>query len=782
MKNFHKRQRKSSGLNTSVSTYGKNNIRILETNTNWLNIRGDLGFKKNIFSDSDDSVCQSKDEFKSVGKLFPGKKHGLFSDSDKSCIITTSPVQPTKQKRVFAKRGREKKRTREQKNQRKPRKQSKIKEEIDNKLTSSTQKENVITKLLRNSVSMSPCYVDLSKDKHIIDKLTKGINGLEKSKILVSCVKEKAELEQLQAKPSSPTVKKSDKQSFPQSSSDLSSAKDEALDQIFKSSNSFSDNFKGFSVQVDCDDAINGLSCSMEQTPTSNKSSSHHWPLLNENFAKHVTKFRGRRRKNISFKITDGFSTYILSDAPAEANDWIASFHQSTVNARNETTFMSTSVINFFDKPSEISAFKKNNIIQSTPIVPRASNSNNTPAALHLSQSVIHHPSTPSFLPRQKLKSLVQEFASPLLTCSKSCRIFEETDVIPGKPLVEKSICNSRDQVLLECNQTEPVSFQTLYPSASSCTKLGEGVYGEVFRCLSSSVSRHIAVKVIPVEGSKEINGEKQKTFAQVLPEIINSCELSGLSKGVTNRTDAFISLFKVHCVIGQYPPHFLEAWDDYDAKRTSENDRPDVFDEDQLYIVFEFADGGIDIEHFQFRNATQAVTLVQQTVAGLAVAEEAYQFEHRDLHWGNILIRSDGSNETEYTCCGKTNQISTCGLRVHIIDFTLSRISKGGLCLYQDLSCDPDIFKGDASQDYQFEIYRMMRSEVDEDWSVFKPKTNVFWIYYLLDKCLNKIKYKNKRSKIHTQALSRLKNLHANVLQYKSCLHLLRENFFFKA
>ena len=316
-------------------------------------------------------------------------------------------------------------RTREQKTKRKPRKQSKIKEEIDNKFTSLTQKENVITKLLRNSVSMSPCYVDLSKDKHIIDKLTKGINGLEKSKISISDVKEKAELEQLQAKPSSPTVKKSDKQSFPQSSSDLSSAKDEVLDQIFKSSNSFSDNFKGFSVQVDCDDAINGLSCSMEQTPTSNKSSSHHWPLLNENFAKHVTKFRGRRRKNISFKITDGFSTYILSDAPAEANDLIASFHQSTVNAHNETTFMSTSVINFFDKPSEISAFKKNNIIQSTPIVPRASNSNNTPAALHLSQSVIRHPSTPSFLPCQKLKSLVQEFASPLLTCSKSCRIFE---------------------------------------------------------------------------------------------------------------------------------------------------------------------------------------------------------------------------------------------------------------------------------------------------------------------------------------------------------------------
>ena len=36
------------------------------------------------------------------------------------------------------------------------------------------------------------------------------------------------------------------------------------------------------------------------------------------------------------------------------------------------------------------------------------------------------------------------------------------------------------------------------------------------------------------------------------------------------------------------------------------------------------------------------------QTALTLAVAEEACQFEHRDLHWGNLLIRWDGEREGE--------------------------------------------------------------------------------------------------------------------------------------
>lgn len=52
-----------------------------------------------------------------------------------------------------------------------------------------------------------------------------------------------------------------------------------------------------------------------------------------------------------------------------------------------------------------------------------------------------------------------------------------------------------------------------------------------------------------------------------------------------------------------------LTAWDEYADEKTTENDRPDMFDDDQLYVVFVFDDGGTDLENFSFRNATQVLT-----------------------------------------------------------------------------------------------------------------------------------------------------------------------------
>ncbi len=53
-----------------------------------------------------------------------------------------------------------------------------------------------------------------------------------------------------------------------------------------------------------------------------------------------------------------------------------------------------------------------------------------------------------------------------------------------------------------------------------------------------------------------------------------------------------------------------------------------------QVYVVFAFADGGSDLEHFTVRDYAEAVSLLLQVTASLAVAEQACSFEHRDMHW----------------------------------------------------------------------------------------------------------------------------------------------------
>uniref|UniRef100_A0A1I8EUU0 Protein kinase domain-containing protein n=1 Tax=Wuchereria bancrofti TaxID=6293 RepID=A0A1I8EUU0_WUCBA len=61
----------------------------------------------------------------------------------------------------------------------------------------------------------------------------------------------------------------------------------------------------------------------------------------------------------------------------------------------------------------------------------------------------------------------------------------------------------------------------------SSPIKLGEGTFGEVFRV--SYKGEIVALKVIPVGGTKMINGDKQKSFRDISAELIVSKELSDL-------------------------------------------------------------------------------------------------------------------------------------------------------------------------------------------------------------------------------------------------------------
>lgn len=138
------------------------------------------------------------------------------------------------------------------------------------------------------------------------------------------------------------------------------------------------------------------------------------------------------------------------------------------------------------------------------------------------------------------------------------------------------------------------ISFSQL----PNCKKIGEGVYGEVFMYKPLD-DVPIVLKIIPIEGELLVNGESQKRFDEILSEIVISMELSALRNGKENVTDGFVNVKRVTCVKGAYPQHLLDEWEEYNdsSLKGSENDNPEIFDEDQLYIVFELCNAGLDLE-----------------------------------------------------------------------------------------------------------------------------------------------------------------------------------------
>uniref|UniRef100_A0A915NUM9 Protein kinase domain-containing protein n=2 Tax=Meloidogyne TaxID=189290 RepID=A0A915NUM9_9BILA len=112
-----------------------------------------------------------------------------------------------------------------------------------------------------------------------------------------------------------------------------------------------------------------------------------------------------------------------------------------------------------------------------------------------------------------------------------------------------------------------------------------------------------------------------------------------------------------------------------------------------------------------------KCASIFSQVLFALAAAEKNFEFEHRDLHIGNILISYSDSvkekweDEKRFMFNDKEIKINSYGLNVKIIDFTNSRITNlDGMPIFVDLAEAEGIFDGDALEEYQYEIPRMMR------------------------------------------------------------------------
>ena len=79
------------------------------------------------------------------------------------------------------------------------------------------------------------------------------------------------------------------------------------------------------------------------------------------------------------------------------------------------------------------------------------------------------------------------------------------------------------------------------------------------------------------------------------------------------NETTGFVETYGVGVCQGHYTEALRREWHAWDAAHGSENEPVDIFESDQLFVVFVVADGGSDLEHFQVRSFGEARSILLQ-------------------------------------------------------------------------------------------------------------------------------------------------------------------------
>ncbi|TLD32182.1 hypothetical protein E2P81_ATG05158 [Venturia nashicola] len=384
--------------------------------------------------------------------------------------------------------------------------------------------------------------------------------------------------------------------------------------------------------------------------------------------------------------------------------------------------------------------------------------------------------------------------------------------------------------ISLTNEQTLPISFQdwwTEFALKFDISKIAEASYGEVYRLtllapkadLGSTGESVFKVMVVKPDPRTE-DPTKKKSKAQEMREERMSEMASVESEVKLLRTmtevPGFTNFRALHILKGRPPQPFVGAWKEWNAgrKRGQKSLFPDPskkpsYSDDTIWAVIEMEDAGTDIDELQNKGKLTTVYEVWdvfwQVVIAIAKGETNSKFEHRDLHCGNVCVR----NRTSSSHNGRNASEGGLGftnLETTIIDYTLSRAelprsnhpaSFSMSTNSRRSSVDSDdgekeiayldlthvsldyLFMANAELDYQYEMYRHMRSalyfsdpskqfddgskkEAEDSgrtWKGFHPQTNLVWLWWILHKLLEHMKKPDKRDVKAQELVSVLEN-----------------------
>jgi serine/threonine-protein kinase haspin len=365
-------------------------------------------------------------------------------------------------------------------------------------------------------------------------------------------------------------------------------------------------------------------------------------------------------------------------------------------------------------------------------------------------------------------------------------------------------------------------SWSDQLSSHFAVTKIAEASFGEVYRlsllkahsALSNtdeSVLKIIALKPPASVKRKMTKAAKKRT--DMMSDPVDVAAEVRLMQRMTC-TPGFTNFREICVLQGRPGDAFAKAWSAWNDSQETQGKEVSVFpdpsikasySEDQLWAVIEMQDAGTDLEKTKVANVWLAWDIFWGVVLALGKGEEAARFEHRDLHMGNICVsglqNAAHCCEPDYVPTRSNKKLNFTGIETTLIDYTISRAEMGDCTsvqgeeevAYLDLERDLTLFEGDAEEEYQYEIYRYMRSAMylgeplgdlwerwDEGeasgrtWKGYHPQTNLVWLHYVLHQLGEQIAWPsagNGGTQGGQAAVQRAKELEAGLVRVSQLL-----------
>jgi serine/threonine-protein kinase haspin len=348
----------------------------------------------------------------------------------------------------------------------------------------------------------------------------------------------------------------------------------------------------------------------------------------------------------------------------------------------------------------------------------------------------------------------------------------EETTQETQEPIIEPATYDGPDMALQPSAQSDCYTEHcasllelTAYPVSSfsewandlnedfSLVKIAEASFGEVYRLslqpeaaedtdLALSRNDESVLKVIALTQPTETLPKSKRDRERALKKAENMSKPNDVAselKLLQRLSDipGFTNFRDLRVLRGRPPAPFATAFTAFNEAQKAAKKELSIFPDpakkasyskDQLWAVIEMQDAGTDLEKLVAQGISSNIWVVWdifwQVVLALAKGEEEAEFEHRDLHLGNICVRTPEAVDEAKIDISKS--LGFTSFEATLIDYTVSRASmipasmvsestetKDDSVAYIDLANDPHLFYGDSAEEYQYDIYRYMRGSI---------------------------------------------------------------------